>query len=91
MYLGILHLLSLFLFPIYLLILLLKGRLKERVKALSRDQLIFAWVCGIGPSLFWYFFMSSMWNVLTRESFLLALLFLIPNTWKWMEAQKDKE
>ena len=95
---------TLFGLPAYLLILLLKGRLKERVKALSRDQLILAWACGLGPSLFWGSgtttwynrFAStsetvSNWHVFHSVSFCLALLFLIPITWQWMEAQKNKK
>ena len=91
-----LYLLSLFLFPAYLLILLLKGRLKERVKALGRDQLILAWACGLGPSLFWmnthpYSTLRNRAEILDMEALCITLLFLIPITWQWMEAQKNEE
>ena len=92
--------------PTYLLILLLKDRLKEVINSLSRGQLIFLWVCGLLPQMhflqkytfpfFWASVFNSQYTTMFLElllpiGLLLSLLCLIPLTWQWMEAQKDKE
>ena len=83
---------TLFIFPVYLFFGLLKnaGQVVERIESMSKDQLIFLWFCGVLPGFFWKYLFG-----LTAQpyigyivySWLVALLLLIPITWKWLGSQ----
>lgn len=85
---------TLFIFPVFLLFWLLKntGQAVKRIVDISKDQLIFLWFCGVLPGFFWKYLVG-----LTAQpyigyivySWMVALLFLIPISWKWIGNQNN--